>query len=442
MTAWKCLAVICLVLVFGTTATAQAYLLAESVRADQYHHYQIRMELDGKLTIQQDDEKKELKQQAQANHEFAERVLETGKHNVLVKTARYYQNASATIQVRTMKATRTLRPEHRLLVAQRTKDGLVTFSPKGPLTHAELDVTKHFDTHGISGLLPGRKVSIGDTWKLHNAVVQSLCYFDGLTKQGLTCKLTGVRGDVATVAVEGPASGIVNGAAVNLKIDATYAFSMTEKGITSITWTQNDQRDPGPVSPSLEAIVKVSVQRRSVDAPVQLSDIALVPVPRSEELPERLTNLEYVDLNKRFRFYPSREWIIVARTKQHLVMRILDRGAFVAQATIASWPKAKPGEHTSPEDFQTAMQEMHGWEPEETDKGEELKAQDGYYIYRLSATGKLYDLNALQYFYLVTGPEGDQLVVSFTMPPADAQKLGAKDYDFVRSIRFGDVESE
>ncbi len=436
MTAWKSLAVVCLVFGYGTTATAQTYMLAEPNRADQHHHYQIQMELDGKLKIQQDEKTKELKQQARATHEFVERVLETGKHNVHAKSARYYRRAEATIEVQTFQSKRELRPERRLLVAQRTKDGLVTYSPKGPLTHAELDVTKHFDTHAIGGLLPGKKVSVGDSWKLHNAVVQALCYFDGLTKQELTCKLRGVQGQVATVSIDGTASGIINGAAVNLKVDSTVEFDLKQECITSITWKQTDHRDSGPVSPALEAVVKVNVQRRPIESAVHVNDTALGSVPQGPEPPDRLTNLAYTDAEKRFTFAPSRDWIIVARTKQHLVMRILERGAFVAQATIAAWPKAKAGEHTSPEEFQTAMQEMPGWEPGESDKGEILKSENGNYIYRLSATGKLYDLNTLQYFYLVAGPQGDQVVVSFTMPPAEAQKLGAKDYDLVRSIQF------
>ena len=50
----------------------------------------------------------------------------------------------------------------------------------GCLTREELDVTDHFDTLAVTGMLPTKEVAIGETWKLGNVAAQALCHFQGL----------------------------------------------------------------------------------------------------------------------------------------------------------------------------------------------------------------------------------------------------------------------
>ena len=47
---------------------------------------------------------------------------------------------------------RAFRPEHTLMVAQRTGNQLITYCPTGLLTHEEKELTEHFDTLALPGL--------------------------------------------------------------------------------------------------------------------------------------------------------------------------------------------------------------------------------------------------------------------------------------------------
>jgi hypothetical protein len=70
-------------------------------------------------------------------------------------------------------------------------------------------------------------------------------------------------------------------------------------------------------------------------------------------------------------------------------------------------------------------------------EAEEVKgAMNGNWIYRVAAEGEMNGVAALQYFYLVAGPQGEQLLVTFTMTPAQAQKLGARDLTLLRGLAF------
>src|SRR5262249_55540059 len=155
--------------------------------ADSYATVKLGMELTGELKLQQEGQPRPLKQSASATHEYAERVLAAAADGTAAKSARFYRTAKVAITVGSEKSERTLRDDRRLLICQREKDGLLAWCPRGTLTREELQLTEHFDTLALTGLLPGRDVPVGETWKLANPVAQALCHFDGLTAQELSC---------------------------------------------------------------------------------------------------------------------------------------------------------------------------------------------------------------------------------------------------------------
>jgi hypothetical protein len=48
--------------------------------------------------------------------------------------------------------------------------------------------------------------------------------------------------------------------------------------------------------------------------------------------------------------------------------------------------------------------------------------------------GQLDGVPVMQNFYLVPGPDGEQVVVAFTLSPKQADKLGARDISLVTSM--------
>ena len=117
-------------------------------------------------------------------------------------------------------------------------------------------------------------------------------------------------------------------------------------------------------------------------------------------------------------------------------MRLMDRGDFVAQVTLTPWTKAENGKHLAPEDFRQAMADTPGWELEDELQAEEVPAEGGYWVYRISALGDLDGAKVMQNFYLVAGPDGQQLVLAFTLPPKQADRLGTRDLSMAASLAF------
>jgi hypothetical protein len=436
MAAWRTLASAVVALAWAATSQAQTYDLTEAPLADCYTRVQIKMILEGKVKVYQDGEAVQLKQSAAASHEFVERVKKTGTDGLPVQAARIYQTARAGIAIGEDKSERSLRPERSLIVAQRCKDALVAYCPKGLLTREELETTDHIDTLSVPGLLPGKKVSAGETWKVPNAVAQYLCHFDGLTEQDLTCKLESVTGNVAYVTVSGTARGIDLGAAVKLSVRGNVRFDLAARRYAEFQWEQKEERDQGPASPASQGEVTFRVLRSVIPEVPGLSGIALAIAPLEQDPPPaRVTNLEHRDTRGRYELTLARDWQLVASEGPYLILRLMNRGEFVAQATVRSWQKAEPGKHITPDELRDALQAAPNWQQEKDLGAEEVKADaKGYWIYRVGAQGQLNDLDVMQYFYMVAGPGGDQVLMTFTVTPSQASKLESRDLDLVRGL--------
>ena len=440
MSAWRVLIVAAVLAgLYQTEAKArdpQTYPLAEAVQPGDCFRVRLDMSLDGEMTVQRGDKPAKLPLKAAAAHEYPERVLSVGKDGVPDKAARVYETARATITVARDSSERTLRDDRRLIVAQRHKDQPLVYSPAGALTRAELDLTSdHFDTLAVVGLLPGKAVAVGDTWKIPTGVAQALCNFEGVTEQTLSGKLDEVKDGVAQFTVSGTSSGVDQGSLVKLEITAKGRFDLKAKRLTALDWTQKDQRDAGPVSPATAVTTTVALKRTPIERPEKLSDVALVSVPDGFAPPAPLTHLELRDGKGRYELLHPREWQMVSATENHQVLRLMDRGDFVAQATITPWTAAEKGQHLSPDAFKEAMYGSPGFELTKELQADEVPSeQKGRWVYRLSALGELDGVEVLQNCYLIAAPGGEQVVVTFTLTPKQADKLGARDLSFVGGL--------
>jgi hypothetical protein len=438
MVGWRIPASLTCLLALVGSVQAQTYLLQEKFKADNHFHVDLHMELKGKLLFQQGGKNESLEQQAKADHDFVERVLNSDDKGLITRAARFYQSAKVAIVAKDNKTERTLPVDRALIVTQRNKEGsLLSWSPTGPMSRVDLNLFDHFDTLSLPGLLPNEKVSVGATWKLTNSAAQGLCYFEGLTSHSLAGKLEAVKDQKATFSISGEARGISSGADVKLRVNATGNFDLTTGRIVSLTWTQQDDREQGPASPAMSAQVTVKLTREEVQPVSELNNLNLAAVLAAANPPADKLILTYHDPKDRYDLRHDRSWMLVARTNEHLVLRLLDRGDFVAQVSISCWPNAGAGKHADVKEFNEAMERTPGWAQEKEVEAREVKdGAPGYWIYRVHSQGTLNGQPTVHYFYLIAGPNGDQAVMAFAMTPSQSAKLDPRDLDLVRSLAF------
>jgi hypothetical protein len=406
--------------------------LAEAPASGECARYSVELDLVGKMFITQENAKETVKLEAKARHVFSERTL-TVADGLPARSARHYEDAVASAVVDVERVNRALPDDRRLVVAIRSSEGPFCFSPAGPLTRDELDlVTEHFNPQCLAGLLPGKAVNVNDTW----AIAQAACQFDGLIKHALTGKLTAAADGKATFTIEGTAEGIEHGAAVKLTITATGVFDITAKRIVGLSWKQKDDREQGPVAPASQVDATVTLKRVALaEAPKELTDAALATVPKAE-VPPAMALLRHTDPKSNYSLTYPRDWHITGQTEQHLILRLLDKGEFVAQATVALWKKAEAGKHTSADEFKKAVNSTPGWTATRVLEDAETTAPDGKWLYRIAAEGKMEELPVVQSFHLLAGPHGDQVAVTFAMKPEKVKAVGSRDKELVSAIAF------
>ncbi len=434
---WRTLAGVMMLLVSVPALEAKGHLLEEKLAPGDCFRVELSMKLKGSMRFTRGGKKTSLPLEASALHTFPERILAVGKDGSAEKTARVYETARATIQLGQQASERTLRPERKLLVALWLNDQPLAFSPAGPLHQHELELcSEHFDTLHLVGLLPGKEVNVGDTWKIGNIAVQALCRFEGLTEQALTGKLESVNGSKATVSIKGTANGIDLGSMVKLVIDASCVFDLESKRLVKVEWKQKDERDIGPASPASTVESTTTLTRTPLVQPDTLSDRALSAVPEGLEVPPQMLQMDYVHPKGVYDLLYLRDWTIVSESEQHLVMRLVDRGDFVAQVTVAVWTKEKPGKTMTLAEFTELMAKTPNWKMTKELQAGEVPSEKDRKIYRLAQMGELDGKEVVQNFYLVAGEDGRQLVLTFTMTPKQADRLGTRDLTLAGSIDF------
>jgi hypothetical protein len=418
------------------SGAAQTVDLSETSLTGSCLRCELTLALKGKIKVQQEGKPREYPHEAEATHVYVERVLDGTLGSE--KVVRSYASAAGTITFDGQPLKRALRSERTFLAVHRVNERLVPFSHKGALAREELELTEHFDALAVPGLLPGKQVAVGATWPLPNRVAAFLCDLEALAEHNLSCKLDSVEAKRARVSIAGSASGVGQGAAVKLLVTGSYDFDLESKRITAVEWKQSDQRDKGPVSPALSADVVVNLKRTVIPEPEELSDTALAPVKEYEAPPARLTNITFRQSGGRYVLEHARDWHVVSpEASEQLVMRLMERGQFIAQATVTPWKKVDAKDALTLEEFAALMAKTPTWAEEKVSEQAELKDNpDGVRIYRITATGELDGVRSVMSFYLLISKDSDQVIVTFSMLPTYVTNLRERDLELIRNISF------
>src|SRR5262249_27003852 len=114
--------------------------VGETLQPGDCFHVQLEMKLTGQLKVVRQGLPDTLKLEATGSLSLFEKVLAVGPDALVERAARSYESARAAITVERNKSERILRPERRLIVAQRHKDIPLAYAPGGSLTRDELDL--------------------------------------------------------------------------------------------------------------------------------------------------------------------------------------------------------------------------------------------------------------------------------------------------------------
>jgi hypothetical protein len=372
---------------------------------------------------------------AEATLKYRERALPgAGRDARALRALRFYDAIDAKIRVADHVTNPQLADNRRLLVAEGRSEGVLFYSPQGPLTAIELELLRApGDSLALLSLLPPKPVAVGEKWSPPTWAGQMLTDTEAVAKSDLSCTLESVTDGQAKVKFDGTLEGATAGSSGKIEVHGFLLYDIKAQQVTRAEMQQSEDRTIGPVSPGLKVKATSVVTRTPATSDAGVTKEAAAAVPL--EPPAALTQLEFrTPWNVEFRH--DREWHVFQQTDQIAVLRLMDQGDFVAQCNLAPVRAANRGEHVPEKQFQTDIRTSLGTRLKTIDKAETLPTGDDRFLYRVIASGESNKVPITWIYFLCAAPSGLQTSFVFSVETSLREKLGGRDLEMLKSLRF------
>lgn len=371
--------------------------------------------------------------------EFAERVVAVGAGGVPIRSARSVAQASATIGGDARPTSNAIRPEVAALAATRRGDTAVdVVSLGGPLTRSELElVSGPGDSLALPALLPTQPVRVGDHWTVGELAARNLSGYDALAANALEATLEAVDADSARIRLLGSVRGAALGGEGSMACDGSARFNRKTGQVEALTLRRAEARRPGPVESGLDVKSTLTVARASLTAAEATGlDDNLAGLARNDNAADR-NLLLYRAPDGKYALLHDRDWHLYWEDGRQAVFKRLDRGELVAQANLAVGPDAGKGRHQDLNQFRTDLQKALGGRfVRIVGQGEVEGVEAGGFRYKVTIEGKQGDTGVLWHYYLLAGPEGNQLIATFTLGFAQQAQFADGDLRMISTLEW------
>jgi len=181
----------------------------------------------------------------------------------------------------------------------------------------------------------------------------------------------------------------------------------------------------------ITATVKLSRSVSENAGPLTEKLAATIPL---ESPPESYLLLFQSPWNVRFGY--GRNWHIFHQSDAVSVLRLIDKGSFIAQCNISKIATVSPGQHTPEPQFQADIRKALGEKLAKITKAEQIKTNDGRFLYRVTALGKSNGIEMTWIYYLCAAPDGRQLSFVFSVESNLVEQLGNQDLGIIQDLEF------
>jgi hypothetical protein len=417
---------------------AETYTLASQRQVGSLDRVNIQLDAVGELLTKSDSSEKPDRQKVglSCQRDYDEKTLHLPTEaDKSLRGVRFYREASATLKKAAAVQSPKIRPENRLVALEITGQKETAFSPKGPFSLDELDlVTTIGESLCLDQLLPGKPVKIGETWKLADETVCLLLGLEETTSNSLQVAFKAATVEFARLELSGKVTGNLYGAESQITLAAKCRFDRHTGRIDWLAMRLTQNREIGVVEDGLDWTVLVKITVNGPEASPELSDTALADFSLTPT--DELTRVQYLEPKAGYQLTHDRLWYLVGRTRNFEEFHRLDHGRDIGMCKITPQPQVSPAKLPDLRQFQGIVQDLlhdHLSEIQETSQAE---TPGHLRILRVKAKGKEGELPVRWNYYLVSDPEGRQIVFAFRIEEKRLEDFGKADEAFVHSLRF------
>jgi len=421
-----------------TAASKQTYSFQSARKPGAIDHVVVQLEVAGELKEKEEHAGKTraVPMSGVCNLQYDEKTLEVpAAASGRLRSIRVYDKAAAVIKRAEESRKPSLRPERSLIAMQIDSKAATLFSPQGPLSRDELEVT---DVLGnsllLDRLLPDKPVPIGHSWKSSEKVIAVLLGLDAVSECDVQSTLKEVTETVARFELAGRVEGTILDAPAQIEIRGKYRVDRRLMRIDWLGLLLKKQKGIGEVEAGLNIAARVQVTITPRDACPALGAAALkglVLEPTAD-----LIELTCGPARGGWELAHDRRWHQRGELSDMIVLKLLDRDDFVAQCNIAPLPQRPPDKPVSLHEFQEDTRRALGKSFREFLAANQSTDAAKRTVYRLVVRGEEKDVPIQWNYYLVADKQGHQAVLAFTMQEKLADRVGKADEQLVRAIRF------
>jgi hypothetical protein len=444
---------LCLLLLIATPAFSRAESITFDTAdsADKPHRVDMKVNTTGKLfTSAGGGKTSSLDLTAHAEFGFLERRLPPGGRDAQsLRAARAFDKAfmESTVGPR---VTRTELPKAgRLVISGGESSGIVSYSRDIRLTRDAMDLIEMpGDPLALSALLPTTAIDDGGTWSPPEWAAQMLGAIEAIEKATMSCKVTALTAETATISIEDQVKGQRQGANLEVKITGTLTYDRANQLIAAASLNYEIKSAIGAVTPGLDAQVQVELTQSITPNAGSLSDSIVKDIPIAT--PADAMDLTFEAAPWGLKLIHHRDWYLfhalMEGSPQVAILRLVDRGSLLAQCNLSPIAAVAPGKSTPAEQFESDIKASLGDRLKTMSTPEQLEGAGGTKIIRLVADGDYAvkgpkgDVNipTRWIYYLCTAPSGKQASFVFAVEGALVEELGTRDEELVKNLQFVD----
>ena len=208
------------------------------------------------------------------------RLPADGDFHRSLRTLRSFASAVSKVRVDRRTTESSLRTSRPTIVTEGTPSGLRHYSLEGPLTGDELELLElPADPLALIGTLPLGQVPHDHAWTPGRWTLPLITGLNAVTRGSLKGRIVKVTATTANVLLEGSAEGAAGGARSQVTFSGSLVFDHQRGFLKQASITIEEHRQAGPISPGLEVVAQVRIERKPATA------AAGIGVDRTAEIP-------------------------------------------------------------------------------------------------------------------------------------------------------------
>jgi hypothetical protein len=416
---------------------SEAYRLTPRLEKGDSTDVTVTLDVGGELIVPDDDGKEtRLPMSVAAKMSYEEQLVAWWNDPAIAsRSLRRYSEAQATLKTSEKGETRELPADLRLIAAKAATDGTALNGLPRRLTREQYDL---IDLPGnslmIDRLLPKRELSAGEGWDHDAETIAILLGMNHVAVCEVRSEVAGMDNRQVQIRMTGTVHGTVEGAATQIDIRGAYLFHLDEGRITKMNLALKELRKPGEVTPGLDVIAKLSLT-----AAPQAKGTAR---PFDEDLMEQARELTTAELSelqvespaRGYRFRHDSDWYVTGEQREHMSLRRLERGDFIAHCNISTLPVRPADKPMTLQEFEANVVKSLGDKLDNVQAATEWANEAGHQCLGVIATGKIEDVSMQWRYYMVAAEGKRPATISVTVEQGLLERFGDADRPIIESL--------